>query len=87
MRSRRVVADQAPAVRCDIDRAAADRIGRAVIGDRLEDEFALEFEDVADLVEDPGEVAVGQLGRLIRRALDHGRMVARQAAMTRFKRR
>ena len=43
-----------------------DGVGRAVVGDRLEDELALEFEDVADLVEDPREVAVGQVGRFIR---------------------
>ena len=68
--------------RYDIERAATDGVGRAVVGDRLEDELALQLEDVADLVEDPREVAVGQLGRLIGRAIDHGRMVARQAATT-----
>ena len=58
-----------PVGRHEVDRAASDGVGRAVIGDRLEDELALELEDVADLVEDPREVAVGQLGRLIRRGL------------------
>ena len=45
----------------EVDRAAPDRVGRAVVGDGLEDELALDLEHVADLVEDPGERAVGQL--------------------------
>jgi hypothetical protein len=45
----------------EVDRAAPDRIGRPVVGDRLERDLALDLEDVADLVEDPGEVAVGQV--------------------------
>ena len=53
-----------------------------MVGDRLEDELALEFEDVADLVEDPREVAVGQVGRFNGRVRGHARMVARQAATT-----
>jgi hypothetical protein len=44
-----------------VDGAAPDRVGRPVVGDRLERDLALDLEDVADLVEDPGEVAVGQL--------------------------
>ena len=51
--------------RDEIDRAAADRVRRPVVGDRLERDLALDLEDVADLVEDPGEVAVGQVGRLV----------------------
>ena len=40
-----------------------------MVGDGLEDELALDLEHVADLVEDPGEVAVGQLaiGRIVER--------------------
>ena len=53
-----------PVGRHEVDRAAADGVGRAVVGDRLEDELALDLEHVADLVEDPGEVAVGQVGRV-----------------------
>ena len=49
--------------RHEVDRAAPDGVGGAVVGDGLEDELALELEHVADLVEDPGEVAVGQVGR------------------------
>ena len=49
----------------EIDRAAADRVGGAVVGDRLERDLALDLEDVADLVEDPGEVAVRQVGGLV----------------------
>jgi hypothetical protein len=44
-----------------VNRAAPDRVGRPVVGDRLERDLALDLEDVADLMEDPGEVAVGQL--------------------------
>ena len=47
----------------EVDRAAPDGIGGAVVGDGLEHELALDLEHVADLVEDAGEVAVGQ-GRL-----------------------
>ena len=39
--------------------AARDRVGRPVVGDGLELDLALDLEDVADLVEDPREVAVG----------------------------
>ena len=60
-----------PVGRREVDRAAADGIGRPVIGDGLEHELALQFEDVADRVEDPGEVAVGQVSRV-----GHHRMVA-----------
>ena len=52
--------------RHEVDRAAPDGVGRAVVGDGLEHELALDLEHVADLVEDPGEVAVGQLGRASR---------------------
>ena len=44
----------------EVDRAAPDGIGGAVVGDGLEHELALDLEHVADLVEDPGQVAVGQ---------------------------
>ena len=37
----------------DLDRRSPDGIRRAVIGHRLEDELALDLEEVADLVEDP----------------------------------
>ncbi len=43
----------------DVDRSPTERVGGAVIGDRLEHEFALDLEEVADLVEDPGKVSVG----------------------------
>ena len=49
-----------PVGRHDVDRAATDGVGGAVVGDGLEHELALELEHVADLVEDPGEVAVGE---------------------------
>ena len=51
-----------PVGRHEVDRAAPDGVGRAVVGDGLEDELALDLEHVADVVEDPGEVAVGQVG-------------------------
>jgi hypothetical protein len=44
-----------------VERRAADCVGGTVVGDRLEHELALDLEDVADLVEDPGQRAVGQL--------------------------
>ena len=59
-RDRRRVAR--PVGRHEVDRAAPDGVGGAVVGDGLEHELALELEHVADLVEDPGEVAVGQVG-------------------------
>ena len=63
----------AAAVRRDeVDRAAPDGVRRAVVRDGLEDELALDLEHVADLVEDPGEVAVGQLGGVV----GHAPMVA-----------
>ena len=40
-----------------------------MVGDGLEDEFALDLEHVADVVEDPGEVAVGQARRVVIRGL------------------
>ena len=49
----------------EVDRAPTDGIGRPVVGDRLEGELALDLEDVADLVEDSGEVTVGQVGGLV----------------------
>ena len=49
-----------------VERGAADGVGGPVVGDGLEDELALDLEDVADLVEDPGEVAVGGPARLRR---------------------
>ena len=56
----------AGAVRGDeVDRAPPDRVRGAVVGDRLERDLALDLEDVADLVEDPGEVAVRQVGRFV----------------------
>ena len=45
----------------EVDRAAPDRVGRPVVGDRLERDLALDLKDVADLVEDPGEIPVGQV--------------------------
>ena len=36
-----------------------------MVGDRLEGDLALDLEDVADLVEGPGEVAVRQVGGLV----------------------
>ena len=45
----------------EVDRAAPDRVGRAVVGDGLERDLALDLEHVADLVEDPGEVAVREV--------------------------
>ena len=49
----------------EVDRAAPDRVGGAVVGDRLEGDLALDLEDVADLVEGAGEVAVRQVRRLV----------------------
>ena len=52
----------------DVERGAGDGVRGAVVGDRLEHDLALDLEDVADLVEDPGEVAVGERmagGRLL----------------------
>ena len=61
-----------PVGRDEVDRAAPDGVGRAVVGDGLEDELALDLEHVADLVEDPGEVAVGQVGRSSAGVVGHG---------------
>ena len=44
----------------EVDRAAADGVGRPVVGDGLEPELALDLEHVADVMEDPGQVAVRQ---------------------------
>jgi len=44
----------------DVDRGMGDRIGGAMVGDGLEDQFALDLEHVADLMEDPRELAVRQ---------------------------
>ena len=44
----------------EVDRAATDGVGRPVVGDGLEAELALDLEHVADLVEDPRQVAVRQ---------------------------
>ncbi len=41
-------------------RALGDGLSCAVIGDRLEDELALDLEDVADLVEHPRQLVVGE---------------------------
>ena len=46
----------------EIDRTPADGIRCPVIGNRLERDLALDFEDVADLVEDPCEIGVRQVG-------------------------
>ena len=53
----------------EVDRAAADRVRRAVVGDRLERDLALDLEHVADLVEDPGEVAVRQVVAVLPRII------------------
>ena len=74
-RDRRRVAR--PIRRHEVDRAAPDRVGRAVVGDGLEHELALELEHVADLVEDPGEVAVGQFDGLGGLAAAAARLTAR----------
>ena len=71
-----------PIGRHEVDRAAPDGVGGAVVGDGLEDELTLELEHVADLVEDPGEVAVGQVGG-VDRVIGHRPMVDGQAATTR----
>ena len=68
--------------RHEVDRAASDGIGGSMVGDGLEHELALELEHVADLVEDPGEVAVGQVGG-VDRVIGHRPMVVGQAATTR----
>ena len=47
-----------PVGRGEVDRAATDRVGGAVVGDGLERDLALDLEHVADLVEEPREVAV-----------------------------
>ena len=44
----------------DLVRAVADRVGGAVVGDRLEDELALDLEEAADLVEDRRQLGVGE---------------------------
>ena len=44
-----------------VDGAAPDRVRRPVVGHGLERQLALDLEHVADVVEDPREVAVGQL--------------------------
>ena len=51
----------------EVDGAAADGVRGAVIGDGLEAQLALDLRHVADLMEDPGEVAVRQvsLGGLV----------------------
>ena len=59
----------------DVDRAVGDGVGRPVIGHGLEDELALDLEHVADLVEDPGEVAVRQGGGVEGRS--EGRRIGR----------
>ena len=75
-----------PVGRHEVDRAPSDRIGGAVVGDDLEPELTLELEHVADLVEDPGKVAVGQC-RLVGGHRPDGRRLpgrtGRQAATTR----
>ena len=43
-----------------------DGVRRAVVGDRLVDQLALDLEHVADLVEDPRQDAVRQVGRCSR---------------------
>ena len=56
----------ARAVRGDeVDRAAFDDVGRPVVGDGLEHEFALDLEHVADVVEDPPEIGVRQVGGVV----------------------
>ena len=44
----------------DVERRPGDRVRGPVVGDGLELDLALDLEDVADLVEDPREVAVGR---------------------------
>ena len=46
--------------RRDVERGPGDGVGGPVVGDGLEHDLALDLEDVADLVEDPREVAVGR---------------------------
>jgi hypothetical protein len=43
-----------------------DGVGRAVVGHRLVDQLSLDLEHVADLVEDPRQDAVRQVGRCSR---------------------
>ncbi len=45
----------------EIDRAASDRVRRAVVRDGLEPELALDLEHVADVVEDPSEIPVREV--------------------------
>ena len=44
----------------EVDRAATDGVGRPVVGDGLEAELAVDLEHVADVMEDPRQVAVRQ---------------------------
>ena len=46
----------------DVERRPGDGVRGAVVGDRLERDLALDLEDVADLVEDPRQVVVGEGG-------------------------
>ncbi len=67
----------------DVERRPRDGVGGAMVGDGLELDLALDLEDVAHLVEDPGEVPVGRrpplagvVRRLVgvsRRLVDDGR--------------
>ena len=47
----------------DLDRRVGDRVGGPMVGDGLEDELALDLEHVADLVEDAGQLAIGERRR------------------------
>ena len=49
----------------DVDRLSADRVGGAVVGHGLEDELTLDLEEIADLVEDPGELAIRHRRRVV----------------------
>ena len=61
----------------DVDRRVGDRVGGLVVGDGLVDELALDLEHVADLVEDAGQLAVGEDRR--RLGFGHGGMLAAPA--------
>ena len=49
-----------PVRRRDVERGTRDRVRGAMVGNGLEHDLALDLEDVADLVEDAGQVAVGE---------------------------
>ncbi len=45
----------------EVDGTPSDRVGRPVVRDGLEDELALDLQHVADVMEDPREIAVRQV--------------------------